>query len=231
MQNVKWTNRVEHSRNIPAAYHRLVCQLTAEIAHAPKQSDHKAIRRCIYATEVLDAFAMELYSVHSPTPDFWLKVLTPILQRQLRGLPDFYYPPIVTAIAPNKKTVTLSDATTWYLQEDPTLPEWILSYRWTLIYIPDMLWHLGVVSGKIELGDKAAYRRVRKHHDIVMTSIKRKVDVCAQPSGQAPIQGIKIQAGFYCPVMLPSGSPCQYIAGKGDTLYQHLCSDHRDNLK
>ena len=178
MRNVKWTDiseRVEHSRNIPAAYHRLVCQLTAEIAHAPKQSDHEAIRRCVYATEVLDAFAMELYSVRSPTPDFRSKVLTPILQRQLRGLPDFYYPPIVTAIASNKKTVTLSDATTWYLQEDPTLPEWIPSYRRTLIYIPDMLWHLGVVLGKIELGDKAAYRRVRKHHDIVVTSIKRKV--------------------------------------------------------
>ena len=132
MQNVKWTNiseHVEHSRNIPAAYHWLVCQLMAEIAHAPKQSDHEAIRRCVYATEVLDAFAMELYSIRSPTPDFRSKVLTPILQRQLQGLPDFYYPPIVTAIASNKKTVTLSDATTWYLQEDPTLPEWIPSYR------------------------------------------------------------------------------------------------------
>lgn len=62
-------------------------------------------------------------------------------------------------------------------------------------------------------------------------SFESTEDVCAQPSGQAPIQGIKIQAGFYCPVMLPSGSPRQYIAGKVDTLYQHLCSDHRDNPK
>jgi len=56
-------------------------------------------------------------------------------------------------------------------------------------------------------------------------------DVCTQPSGRAPIQGIKIQAGFYCPVVLPGGSPCQYTAGKVDTLYQHLCNDHRDNPK
>jgi len=179
MRNVKWVEieeRVEHSRNIPAAYHRLVCQLSAEVSNVDvdAHSDHEVVRRCIYALQVLDAFAVELYSTRM-TPAFRSKVLTPILQRQLRGLPDYYTPSTVLGIASDKAKVTIRDATAFYLREDPTLPQWIPSYRRNLIFVPDMLWHLGVVLGKIQVGDKIAHGKIRAHHDIVLKAVRAQV--------------------------------------------------------
>jgi len=183
MRNVKWTKTsepVERSKDIPAAYHRLVCQLVAEIAHAGELSSHEAMRRSSYALEVLDAFAVELSSTRSLTPDFRSKVLTPILQRQLQGLHDGYSPSVSDGIAvwadSETGVVTIRDVTQFYLQEDPTLPERIPEYRRTMIYSPEMMWHLSVVLGKVQLGDETAYHKIRMHSDIALKAIKAKVD-------------------------------------------------------
>lgn len=177
MRTVRWqitkgSRVVGRSIDIPAAYHRLVCQLTAEIAHASSYFGHEALRRCSYAMEVLDAFGTELTSSRSLTADFRSKILTPILQRQLRGASDCYFPPMSYIVSSDGATVTIGDATRYYLAEDPTHPKWIPSYRRNLIYIPEMRWHLGVVMGKVKLGDTQGYNNIRANHDHLMKALK-----------------------------------------------------------
>ena len=159
-------------KDIPAAYHRLVCQLTAEIIHATHHTGHEALRRCSYAMEILDAFGAELSSVRVVTADFRSKVLTPILQRQLRGIPDYYTPGVSNAVASDGEMVTISDATKFYLEDDPTDPECIPSYRRNLIYIPEARWHLGYVLGNIKLGSGPQYDRIRTHQDDLMKALR-----------------------------------------------------------
>lgn len=48
-----------------------------------------------------------------------------------------------------------------------------------------------------------------------------------QPWDQAPIPGITVQGGFYCPFKLPDGSHCTYVAGRESTLKQHFKMHHR----
>ena len=158
-------------KEIPAAYHRLACQLTAEIIHAKDHTGHEALCRCSYAMEVLDAFGAELSSVRIVTADFRSKVLTPILQRQLRGVPDYYTPGVSNAVASDGETVTICDATNFYLHDDPTHPRCIPSYRRNLIYIPETRWHLGYVLGKIKLGSGPQYDRIRTHQDDLMEAL------------------------------------------------------------
>ena len=177
MRPVKWqankdSRLVQRSMDIPAAYHRLVAQLTAEITHASSHSGHEALRRCSYAMEVLDAFGAELTSSRSLTSDFRSKVLTPILQRQRRGTSHCYLPPLSYVISSNGETVTIGDATGYYLQEDPTHPDWIPAYRRNLIYIPKMRWHLGVLLGKVKLGDRRGYDGIRTNHNDLMKALK-----------------------------------------------------------
>ena len=173
MRTVKWgvnknSGVVNRSMDIPAAYYRVVCQLTAEIAHASNHSGHEALRRCSYAMEVLDAFGAELSLIRSANADFRSKVLTPILQRHLRGVPDHYTPVVSLAFTSDEEAVTISDATNFYLKEDPTDPQWIPSYRRNLISIPEVRWHLSVVLGKAKLGDGTHYDKIRKQHDTLM---------------------------------------------------------------
>lgn len=164
---------VEKSRDIPAAYYRVVCQLVAEIAHASVDFSHESLRRCSYAMEVLDAFGAELASIHSTTARFRSKVLTPILQRQLRGVADNHTPVVKLAVSPRGEDVTIDDASKFYLSEDPTDPQWIPTYRRNLIYIPEVRWHLGVVLGKIKLGNADEYDKIRQEHDNLMEPLLR----------------------------------------------------------
>jgi hypothetical protein len=161
-------------KKVPAAYHRLVCQLVAEITHATSHSGHEAQRRCSYAMEVLDLFAEELFDVDPVTPAFRSGVLTPILQRQLCGVPDHYTPSVIGAIASDGETVTLGDSTKFYLREDPTGPECIPAYRRNLIYIPEARWHLGTVVGSIKIEDAERYNEVQVHQDVLMRASKEQ---------------------------------------------------------
>ena len=54
-------------------------------------------------------------------------------------------------------------------------------------------------------------------------------EVRYQPSGRAPIQGIKVHTGFHCPVKQSNGTPCPYVGGNVETLYQHLGKRHKDH--
>jgi hypothetical protein len=147
MRDVQWiplSNPTTVSqKKVPAAYRRVISQLTAEVRHATIHTGHEALRRCSYAMETLDAFAKELSSTRSITAAFRSKILTPILQRQLQGIPDHYTPAVSGVIASDHETVTIGDATNFYLNEDPTHPQCIPGYRRNLIYIPEMMWHWG----------------------------------------------------------------------------------------
>ena len=87
--------------------------------------------------EVLDAFGAELSSVQVMTADFQSKVLTPILQCQLQGVPNYYTPGVSNAVATDGETVTIKDATKFYLGTDPTYPQCIPRYCHNLIYISE----------------------------------------------------------------------------------------------
>lgn len=180
MRKIKWgvnnEPKVLVEKEIPAGYCRLISQLSAEITHAALHSGHEALRRCSYAMEVLDAFGTELSSVRSMNADFRSKVLTPILQRQLRGVPDHYTPGVSCAIASDGKVVTIADATEFYLREDPLDPKWIPSYRRNLIYTPEMRWHLGVILGIATVGNEEDYNDVRSRHDLLMKALKTQTD-------------------------------------------------------
>jgi hypothetical protein len=199
LRQIKWSidknsKTAELSRNIPAAYHRLVCQLNAEITHAEKHSGHEALRRCSYAMEVLDTFGEELASLRNPGVGFRSKVLTPILQRQLRGIPDHYSPSISCVIASDCETVTIRDATEFYLSVDPTDPQWISVYRRNLISVPEMRWHLGVVMGKIRLGDGHRYDDIRASHDVLMSKLQEEESDDEDPDTASPrMNAVEVQ--------------------------------------
>lgn len=50
-------------------------------------------------------------------------------------------------------------------------------------------------------------------------------EVRNQRSGRAPVNGIQVHSGFYCPLLV-NGSPCDKISGKESTFSTHLSRDH-----
>ena len=48
-----------------------------------------------------------------------------------------------------------------------------------------------------------------------------------QPPDRAPIPGIEVHTGYYCPVVLEDGTKCRRAYRKTDSLYQHLKDTHR----
>jgi hypothetical protein len=140
---------------------------------------NKAARRQAYAQQVLDAFARELKVIDDNSASamalFQSSVLTPILQRQKAGLPDAYSPTVHTGIKQSLGPPTITEATIFYLGEDPTIPELIPYYWRNLLYIPEALWHLGIVIGSVSLPDPddtaAYYSRVMEDHDSIMAAL------------------------------------------------------------
>ena len=163
---------------IPAAYHRIVCQLVAEDLHARFDSSHESVRRQAYAVEVLDAFGDELRELNRSNllpADFRSKVLTPILQRQLNGIYDAYGPSVHAAIPKEGEELTIQDVTNFYLKEDPTDPIFIPTYRHNLLYLPDPRWHLGSVMGEGPFSEEVAisrYHKVRENHYAIMQDLE-----------------------------------------------------------
>lgn len=164
---------------IPAPYQRIVCQLVAEDLHARSTSNntHEAIRRQTYAKKALDAFGKELYKLTSPpTPSFRSKVLTPILQRHVEGVPDAYAPTVRAAIAggndPGEFGLSIQAVTEWYLRGDPVKSDNMALFRRHLLYLPDVRWHLGVlVKPRTGAAAKEFYILVRANHDKIMADI------------------------------------------------------------
>jgi hypothetical protein len=159
---------------IPAVYHWIICQLVAEDIQPQVNSSHEAARRQAYAQWVLDAFARKLKVIDDNSTSamalFQSSVLTSIVQRQKAGLPNAYSPTVRTGIKQSPGPPTITEATIFYLGEDPTIPELIPYYRRNLLYIPEAHWHLGVVIGSVSLPDPdnavAYYSRVMEDHDL-----------------------------------------------------------------
>lgn len=137
--------------------------------------------------------------------DFRSKVLTPILQRQLWGIYDGYGPsvreaiPISRSATPNsdedEPTITILDATKFYLSEDPVDPALIPNYRRNLIYIPEARWHLGVMMGKHEkVGTGAYYNKVRDNHDRIINALDEEDD--SSEEGIALLRPAEVEAIF-----------------------------------
>ena len=166
---------------IPAAYHRIVCQLVAEIQLATWTNQHEARRWGTYAKQVLDAFGKELEAFKNFTKTamerFRLAVLTPILQRQLYGIPEAYTPSVHRAVMQNHSELTIKAATEFYLSDDPTDPENIPNYRRNLLYAQEARWHLGRVMQIHPEEAKVAvhvgyYNSFIEDHDRIMAGVK-----------------------------------------------------------
>lgn len=174
------------TRCIPVPYARLIHQLALEGEHGESNFAHEAQRRKNYADRVLDKVADELEGAEGiDTPDgsghLWRsKVLTPILQRQNKGVPDVYAPSIAAAVlsfnrnpttAANKaRSPTVTDAAAFYLSQDPVDPLCIPVYRRTAIYIRELRWYVGVVSKAIDVKDAKAFKDSLDHQDDLLTS-------------------------------------------------------------
>ena len=158
------------SRQIPAGYIRLIDQLQLEDGHGEINQGHEAQCRKSYAQRVLDQLGEELQKVANPGPQWRSKVLTPILQQQLQGVPNAYAPAIEAAVSADEDgdKVTILDATLFYLDRDPLNPAEILNYRRNMIYIREMKWHLSMVMGEGAIDDVAWYNKTLHNHDILM---------------------------------------------------------------
>ena len=178
-ERTTWKVTYTTTCEVPAVYHRLVCQLVSEEAHGVKHNSHESRRRQMYARRVLTAFAQEIESQRHgediPPASFRSRILTPIIQRQLRAVHDAYLPSIHAAMLPKgAASLTISRATEIYLHEDPTPAYLIPRYRRYLLYVPEPRWHLGVVINPGRLEDPDFYNAVRQHHEQILLAIREE---------------------------------------------------------
>jgi len=177
-QRGKTTYKIQYrDYQVPAPYDRIISQLVAECLHGDRHDSYESRRRAVYALKTLDKFGDELTDYKRrqlPPAAFRSRVLTPILQRQRRGLHDGYTPCVRAGVRSTAEDPSIQDATAFYLKADPTDPRWIPSYRHNLIYVPEPRWHLGVVMG-VAASDEAAiehYNKVKENHDKIMESLR-----------------------------------------------------------
>ncbi|KAF9779586.1 hypothetical protein BJ322DRAFT_1024452 [Thelephora terrestris] len=172
----KWNMVTKH---IPVQYARLLHQFILEIELAKKNKAHEILRRQTYAQKVLDEFGLELNRFRGAEHQFRSKVLTPILQRQLNGIPDVHGPAIRRALDPQNSKPTIARVTAFYLGMDPLDPKYIPSYRHNLVYIREARWHLAVVLGKIDGKSQEDFAITLSHHDLIQNNMQRS----SRPTG------------------------------------------------
>jgi hypothetical protein len=97
---------------------------------------------------MLDELALELERDGECGSNFRSKVLTPVLQRQIHGIPNTYAPSARSALMNLQGSITITDATMFYLGEDPLDPKNIPTFRRNLIYSREARWHLSLFCGK-----------------------------------------------------------------------------------
>jgi len=123
----------------------------------------------------------------------------------------------------------------------------VLLKQWGLAINPDIGilicltcgYALAADSGSIfsHLGSKHRMKNLKKD-----PAIQSQVEDCLkafsftpvqiarnQPPGKAPIPGITVRKGFYCPLERPDGTPCEYVAGEIGTLDKHSRNKHIGN--
>jgi hypothetical protein len=163
-------------RYIPVVYAQVLHQLCTEVSHANINKGHEAQRRAAYADQVTDLFAHEIYERRdlsrqgSAASNWRSKVLTPIIQRQIAGVPDAYRPAVHAGILDPEdddpyadetkdlsRAMTIGDATLFYLSRDPTDPALIPEYRHNLLYTRELRWYLATLLGHTKVDDIEGY--------------------------------------------------------------------------
>ena len=161
------------TKRVPVQYARLIHQFILEIELAKHTKAHEVLRRQTYAQRVLDEFGLELDRFQGVEQDFRSKVLTPILQCQLHGIPDAHGPAIRRGIDPKNGTPTIAQVTKFYLGLDPLSTCTIPSYRHNLVYIREARWHLAIVMDEADPTSFADYKITLSHHDTIMKTLKQ----------------------------------------------------------
>lgn len=172
---------------IPVPYVRLVHQFTLEAKHGMANDGHEAVRRMNYAQRMLEAFGRELEGYRGTKEKFRSKVLTPVLQRQLRGIPDTYAPPLRAHMcSSDDEVVTLSEATKFYLKYDPLSPRCIPSYRRNLLYIREARWHLMVLLKKIKVTSTKDFNWGLRHHTAILRGMLKPIHKVVEDEEEEP---------------------------------------------
>lgn len=164
------------SVNVPVPYARLTQQFLLEDQHGESNAGHEAYRRQVYAGKVLDAFAVELNEYDGTQEAFRSSVLTPILQRQVHGIPDGYAPVIERSMNKdfNRRLVTIGEATEFYLAMDPVHPSCISSYRRNLLYNREARWHLNHLVGTVDINSIEDFEWSLEHHDLILENVSKR---------------------------------------------------------
>jgi len=157
-------------KEIPVAYFNIILQFHIEYLHAITDLGHEASRRRAYAMEMTNLFANELNDYVGPPADFRSYVLTPVLVRQLHGVPDAYAPTVRAAIGGGE--LTIRQVTEFYLSIDPVEAAWIPNYRRNLLLISEVRWMLCYLRGRCELGDPSDYNKIRDHTYDLLSDLK-----------------------------------------------------------
>lgn len=158
------------TRRLPRPYIRLICQFQAEDEHGDYDNTHEAKRRQSYARRVLDHFGVELEEYNGPGNHFRSKVLTPILQRHVCGVSDSSGLGVYCAIPRSNLDISITDATAFYLSNDPVDPRNAPTLRRNLIYIREARWHL-ITLIRNSVSDLEPYATTIKNQAYLMASL------------------------------------------------------------
>ena len=175
------------TRFLVIPYLQLVDQFTCELDHGHLSGAHEAQRRHSYAVQVMNAFGDELTEQrqlvnNGPHAAAWQsKVLTPILQRQLNGISDVYAPALRAGVSPegpngsqgdddgnDKEPMTISEATHYYLGDDPLHPKFLKIYLRNLVFMQEMRWHLVMLAQEHTAGDENFFDQTVTDQDYVL---------------------------------------------------------------
>jgi len=139
-----------------------------------------------YAQCILEVFGKELEGYKGAQEDFCSKVLNPVLQRQLRGPPDSYAPPLIDYMSSKTYSkVTLANTMVFYLSVDPLDPGCIPSYCRNLIYIREARWHLLVLKKEIKIGSAQEFNWSIGNHELILDALEHDDEVEEDPEDDA----------------------------------------------
>ena len=181
---------------VPTAYAGVIDQFVAEWEHATEDNAHEALRRQAYVEEMLDLVALELLSYDGDRAEYRSKILTPVLQRHLCGIPDAYGPTVRRAMQAEGKSPTIREVTKFYLNADPVDPIWIPSYRYGAIRIPELRWYVKVLVDGPEagvIGDVHVHRNVMRNQELMMQRMAEAGDSDDVEPGVPRLTAIEVE--------------------------------------
>ena len=164
--------RVTKEVDVPIQYARIIHQFLLEDLHGKRDRGHESLRRRTYVDAMLDALGIELDRYHGQPGNFRSRVLNPVLQRQIRGVPDVYAPSIRNAVAPGVEKPTIEQVTSFYFQYDVLDSKFIPSFRRNLVYSREVIWQLSCLCGAFGYGSVPDYDRSIELHDLIMENLQ-----------------------------------------------------------